>query len=303
MDWEQIETFHEPAAAAKAGEIKRFRSLQRLAGSVLGAAYSPSKRAREDKSGKDAKEEPAPPQRRRVLPKVGGYDEYADGLRTYYEKRAQEDRLKRRVFSREKASVDRLHDTHTCEGWRILERIRIRMNSMGLVRTKPLRQIQDAFLVANLQPIFGKDLVRNIPALLKMFGVAELAQMIALTTMRQAGKTTGVQSSEGSCLLEIPAWKSVAFAPTKRQSTAIATGTYDMITRQPDGAKRVVKKNQEELVVTPTSGGEPHKNNPKNSILRCLPASEKGLGLAIIVVLKHTHTRTPRIIPLWFLNP
>jgi len=60
----------------------------------------------------------------------------------------------------------------------------------------------------------------------------------------------------------------------KRRS--IMVGVVDFIMRQKDGPQRIVRKNQEELIVTPTSAGTPHKNNPGNSILRCLPASEKG---------------------------
>lgn len=209
------------------------------------------------------------------LPKVGGWNEYSDGLRTHYEKRATEDALKRRVYSREKASVDRLHDTFMCEGDRIVERIRIRMNSMGLVKTKPLKQIWDAILMGHLQIIYGSDYVRKIPELLKEFGVDELYQMSQILTMRQAGKTTGVQSGLAACMLEIQRNKDVAFAPTKRQSVAIMKGVIDFIMRQKDGPQRI-RSNQEELVVSPASAGTFVKSHPGNSILRCLPASEKG---------------------------
>lgn len=212
----------------------------------------------------------------RRLPKIGGWNEYTDGFRKYHQKRADEDVLRRRVFSREKASVDRLHDTFVCEGDRTVERIRIRMNSMGLVATKPLKQIWNAILMGHLHMTYGSDYVRKIPELLKEFGVEELYQLIQILTMRQAGKTTAVQSGLASCMLEISRNKDVAFAPTKRQSVAIMVGVVDFIMRQKDGPQRIVRKNQEELIVTPTSAGTPHKNNPGNSILRCLPASEKG---------------------------
>lgn len=213
-----------------------------------------------------------PPRRLRV----GGWKEFTGELMGYYEQRAKEDQLKRRVFSREKASMDRLHDTFVCEGDRILERIRRRLNSMGLIKTKPLKQIWDAILLGHMQQIYQADFVRKIPDILKHFQVKDIHQMAQILTMRQAGKTTGVQSGLAACALEIPRNKACAFAPTKRQSVAIMLGVIDFIMRSPDGANRIVRKNQEELLVTPTSGGAPHKNNPNNSMLRCLPASERG---------------------------
>lgn len=229
---------------------------------------------------------PAEPAIRRA-PKIGGWDEYSDGLRAYYKKRAEEDLMRRRVYSREKASTDRLHETFSCEGDRILERIRMRMASMGLVRTKPLQQIWNAIIMAQLQQIYGKDFVRKIPELLKEFGVEELHQLTEILTMRQAGKTTAVQSGLAACILEIPHNKMVAFGPTKRQAVQIAIGTVAFIMIQPDGPLRIVSKNQENLIVTPVAAGMPFKSNPNNSILRCLPPSEKGLVFVLYLFYHH----------------
>lgn len=238
---------------------------------------APDPKRRKDEDHKDALMEEK--QKPRRLPKIGGYNEFSDGLRAYYQKREDEDKLKRRVFSRGKASVDRLHDTFICEGDRTLERIRRRMRSMGLVITKPLKQIWDVIIMGHLQTIYKADFVRKLPELLKEFNVKEIKQLAQALTMRQAGKTTAVQSGLASCILEILSNKDVAFGPTKRQSVAIMTGTVGFIMLQPDGPERIVSKNQEQLIVTPTSAGTPHKNNLGNSILRCLPASERGLYL------------------------
>jgi hypothetical protein len=136
-------------------------------------------------------------------------------------------------------------------------------------------------LICNLHTIYGKDFAKKIPELLVQFGekgkpLAELYQMIILTTMRQQGKTTGIQSSMAAIVLELMRFKGVCFAPTKRQSVAVSRGIIDFIRKVPGGQERIVRNNQEDLYVTPFPAGEPSLKNDNNSIVRCLPASERG---------------------------
>lgn len=255
-------------------------------------------RKRKAESSNESVWEPAPrPQkqqhreipRRKLERKIGrGWDRMLDECSTYYKDLHEQERKKRRVFTRDVASTDRLHEESQVPGDIILQNIRKRLGTFGLVKTKTLRDIQNILLISNLFFIYGNDYVRKIPELLIKFGekdkpLEEISQMNIITTMRQQGKTTGIQSTLAAFMLELERWKAVCFAPTKRQSSALAIGTADFIRKSPGGAERIARTNQEELVVTPATAGEVHKDNKKNSILRCLPGSEKG-GLFVCCV-------------------
>lgn len=235
-----------------------------------------------------------PVAKRRPFLVSDNWSEFSEEFREHYAERDRQDQIKRTVFSRDVASADRLHQERLVAGDRILAEVRKIMGSFGLVRTKPLRQIQDACIISNLHFIFGKDFVKSIPKLLKMFTVEELYQMWVLTTMRQAGKTTAVQSSAAALILVLMRFKMVVFAPTKRQSIAVMVGVVDFIRKIDRGQARVVRQNQEELVVTPFPAGDPSKANLNNSVLRCLPASEKGLRILSLCLFVFVYDlRTP----------
>lgn len=220
--------------------------------------------------------------RRMFIPqmKQGGYNFYSKGMHAHYQKEHEDELKKRTVYTRESAARDRLKTEDTVAGDEIVKRIRMRMKSMGLVQTQVLRAIHNAMLMANLANIYDKDFLRCLPRLLAEFTQEEFYQMWIVTTERQAGKTSAVQSGCAALILELVAYKFVVFAPTKRQAQVIMTGTVEFVRRTElgkDVRSRIVKGGLgEELIVTPTPGGEPSRQNSKNNIMRCLPATEKG---------------------------
>ena len=209
--------------------------------------------------------------------KRGGFDEYNDAAIKHYKEKDEIEIKKRTVYTRGVASRDRLFDEDEVEGDKKVAQTRRLMRSMGLVQTKVLRDIHGAMIMTNLHNFYGKDFLRCLPRLLKAYKQEEFYQMWIVTTMRQAGKTSAVQSGCAALILVLNNFKFVVFAPTKRQSQVIMTGTVDFIRLTPDGGSRIVSGGRgEELIVTPLTGGEMSKINPKNNILRCLPATEKG---------------------------
>lgn len=208
-----------------------------------------------------------------------GWNKYSDTMKTYYETEEKRVHAKRTVYTRQRACQDRLFDEAFVEGDAMVAKIRLHLGSMGLVQTKIFRDITGAMILTNLHWMYGKDFERCLPRLLKEFKQDEMYQLWIVTTMRQAGKTSAVQAGCAALILVCKRFRFVVFAPTKRQSQVIMSGTVDNIRKMGGGrfSKHIVRGGAgEDLYVTPEGCGDPSKTNINNNQLRCIPASEKG---------------------------
>jgi hypothetical protein len=210
---------------------------------------------------------------------VGGHttwSSYSDDMLKYYETEESRVHQKRTVYTRDRASKDRLFEEKFVKGDVTLKRIRSLLGMMGMVQTKIFRDVTNAMIMCNLHHMYGKDFERCLPRLLKEFGESEFYQMWILTTMRQAGKTSAIQAGCAAIMLSVERFKFVCLGPRRRHAQVIMSGTVDNIRRMGLNANIVVGGAGEYLHVTPIGSGEPSRTNVNNNILRCIPGDEKG---------------------------
>lgn len=204
------------------------------------------------------------------------WNTYSDDMLDYYKTEEARVHEKRKIYTRDRASKDRLFEEKFVQGDVTVRKIRKMLASMGLVQTKIFRDITDAMIMSNLHWIYGKDYERCLPRLLKEFKQKEFYQLWVVTTMRQAGKTSAVQAGCAVLLLCLARFKFVCMGPARRHSQVIMSGTVDNVRRM-GYSKNIVRGGAgEDLHVTPDGVGEPSKSNVANNILRCIPATEKG---------------------------
>ncbi len=211
-----------------------------------------------------------------VLGEANTWNTYSTGMFDYYKTEENRVHEKRKVYTRDHASKDRLFEEKFVAGDKTVQKIKKMLGSMGLVQTKIFRDITTAMIITNLHWIYGKDYERCLPRLLKQFKLKEINQLWVVTTMRQAGKTSALQAGCAVLLLCLMRFKFVCMGPAKRHSQVIMAGTVDNIRRMGYGKHIVRGGAGEDLYVTPTDVGEPSKSNTMNNQLRCIPATEKG---------------------------
>jgi hypothetical protein len=125
------------------------------------------------------------------------------------------------------------------------------LDQMGYERTHTQQSFHREFLGACLQSIYGSDFSRFRDRILAEHHLESAHTEVLVCTPRRFGKTTSVALFCAAMLWSVDeAWISV-FSTGQRASSSLLDLAYKMVLELPGGKSRVIKKNQEQLFISP----------------------------------------------------
>ncbi|KAK3249921.1 hypothetical protein CYMTET_12338 [Cymbomonas tetramitiformis] len=125
------------------------------------------------------------------------------------------------------------------------------LDSFGMDRTTSQRQFHDAFLSATLPHIYGSaEFERNRTRILREHNLTKPRHEVLVVTPRRWGKTTSVAMFVAALALSTAdMWVSI-FSTGQRASSSLLEAIYKMVCATPEGNKRVLRRNQEQLYLS-----------------------------------------------------
>lgn len=194
----------------------------------------------------------------------------------FSENREREETLRRKKRLRE--NIPRKHEYHLDryknmvqtsgeKRLRILRTMLNKLDGMGFMRSAHQREFHESFIGACLPQIYGKDLHRLLPQILRENNLEEIHQEIMVCCPRRWGKTMAVALFAAAYLWSQPDAEILIYSISKRTSTMLMAKVYNILMCLSGGPHVVKTHNQEELEIVNVHGG--------SSVCRCYPSSPK----------------------------
>jgi hypothetical protein len=199
-------------------------------------------------------EQEIPKSQRFVLPKLEEGDSFYGLYRLEQFREQDEDNYKlfhkkHCLQTRSEISSNPLRDIGHSDGDRKLAKIRYWLNHLGQW-TRSIDQIKfhDAFLVACLPHIYGKDWNACGARVLAEFGLTEVEYEVLCQTPRRFGKTTSVGMFAAVVGYVCPGLKISIFSTGSRASKGMVDMILKFMKYLPGGMERKIKQSKEELM-------------------------------------------------------
>ena len=190
--------------------------------------------------------------------------DYSQWINAVIERAEKESMQRNFIRGNFKRKIDVLVDTFESRrdevpGDTILVNVNETLDQLGYIRTEQQKNFHRHFICASLQHIYDEShFARYRTLILEKIGFKDTHTEVLIVTPRRFGKTTSVSMFCAAMLLSVQdIWISV-FSTGKRASSSLADLTHRMICgfQNGKGAKRVVKKNQEELFLCSPDGNK-----------------------------------------------
>lgn len=180
--------------------------------------------------------------------------------------------------AREKKNIPRKYEYHLPRYTKMVQsdgdkRIRMlrtaleQLDHLGFRRSAHQRQFHEAFIAACLPQIYGKDLSRLLPKILKENNMEEIHSEIMVCCPRRWGKTMAVAIYAAAYLWTQPDAEVLIYSISKRTSTMLMQKVYNILSVLTGESLDVKVHNQEELEIVNAHGA--------TSVCRCYPSSPK----------------------------
>jgi len=151
------------------------------------------------------------------------------------------------------------------------------LDHLGFRRSAHQRQFHEAFIGACLPQIYGQDLNRMLPRILRENNMEEIHCEIMVCCPRRWGKTMAVALYAAAYLWTQPDAEVLIYSISKRTSTMLMAKVYNILTILAGGSHIVRTHNQEELEIV--------NAHDATSVCRCYPSSPKISNIFIIVCM------------------
>lgn len=180
--------------------------------------------------------------------------------------------------ARERKNIPRKYEYHLPRYTKMVQsdgdkRIRMlrtaleQLDHLGYRRSAHQRQFHEAFIGACLPQIYGQDLSRMLPRILKENNMEEIHSEIMVCCPRRWGKTMAVSLYAAAYLWTQPDAEVLIYSISKRTSTMLMEKVYLILTTLAGGSHIVRTHNQEELEIV--------NAHDATSVCRCYPSSPK----------------------------
>jgi len=179
-------------------------------------------------------------------------------------------KLRQNILRKHEYHLDRYKNLVQTTGEKRLRLLRTTLNKldgMGFMRSAHQREFHESFIGACLPQIYGKDLHRLLPQILRENNLEEIHQEIMVCCPRRWGKTMAVALFAAAYLWSQPDAEILIYSISKRTSTMLMAKVYNILMCLSGGPHVVRTHNQEELEIVNAHGG--------SSVCRCYPSSPK----------------------------
>jgi hypothetical protein len=166
-----------------------------------------------------------------------------------YEIAYQQARDKMKIRTRLEISTDDLRDLGHSEGDKRLAEIRYLLNNLGpWKRSEDQIKFHNAFIIACLPHIYGKDWNANGARVLKELNITQIEYEVLCMTPRRFGKTMAVAMFVAVLALVCKGIKIAVFSTGSRASKSMVDHILKFVKYIPNGPARKIKHSKEELM-------------------------------------------------------
>jgi len=156
-----------------------------------------------------------------------------------------------------------------CSGDRRLAAIRDCLNLLVDERSPDQTVMHDAFILAVLPLIYGKEWESNCIRVMQEHNITRIRSEVICLTPRRFGKTYAVAMFATALLLHCPGIIICIFSTGNRASTFMREIILKMMMRIPGALNRIIKKTQEKLYLAPTDVHQERRHrNSRNKLLQ-----------------------------------